>query len=596
MCGIIGFCGMEGSTERAAARVLEGLRRLEYRGYDSAGVAAVCDGALVVRKDVGHIDEVDALQHLGALVGDIAIGHTRWATHGGVTQANAHPHTDASGRVAVVHNGIIENYLPLRAELESQGVVFASETDTEVIPHLISAQLHNGHPALEDAVRAVCARLEGSYAFVAVSADEPDRMVGVRQGNPLVVGFGEDGAYLGSDVLAFASKARTMATPDNGEVVVLARSGVRFMDGEGREVEKERRPVDVGWTETDRNGYPHFMLKEILEQPEALLHTLEQDDALLMDVAVEILRARQVVFTACGTSRHAALIGRYLFSHVAKKFSDVVMASEFGYFSDSIDRHTVVIAVSQSGETADVLDGVRLAKEAGAHIVGIVNRPSCLLVDESDHVIRLNCGPEVGVAATKTFVSQLSVFYQLAFAMVNRLGEARCDLQEGAHRLDILLHSLNGSLQELAWELREKEHAYYIGRGINFATAMEGALKMKEISYVHAEGMPAGELKHGTLALIEEGMPVVAICPGDETHEATVGNAIEAKARGGRIIGVSDVESEVYDDWLRISRVPPLLYPVMLVPPLQLLAYHMAVERGCDPDRPRNLAKSVTVR
>ena len=580
----------------AAARVLEGLRRLEYRGYDSAGIAVLQDGLLTVRKDVGHIDEVDARQNLSALCGDIAIGHTRWATHGGVTQANAHPHTDALGCVAVVHNGIIENYRELRDELLAQGVPFVSETDTEVIPHLIFRELESGSPALEDAVRIVCARLHGSYAFVAMNAREPGKMVGVRRDNPLVVGFGEDGAYFASDVLAFASHAGNMACLEDGEVVVVTPTDVRFLDAQGREVTRQPVEVDDGWADTSLNGHPHYMLKEILAQPTALELCSMRDDRELMDAALAILKARQVVFTACGTSRHAALIGRYLFSKVAHKFSDVIMASEFGYFAPAINSQTVVVAVSQSGETADVLEGVKQAKRAGARVVSVVNRPSSLLAGMGDHVLRLKCGAEVGVAATKTFTCELAVFYLLAHAMANRLAEGRVELARAGELLGELLQGLNESLERLADRLKGREHFYYIGRGMNFATAMEGALKMKEISYIHAEGMPAGELKHGTLALIEPGTPVVAICPNDETYADTMNNVMEARARGGFIIGVSDVPSESYDHWIQIPTVSPLLYPVLLVAPLQLLAYHMAVLRGCDPDRPRNLAKSVTVK
>ena len=592
MCGIMGFCG--GSV--AALHTVEGLRCLDYRGYDSAGVAAISDGSLVVRKDVGCIEEVNLLHGLAALEGSVAIGHTRWATHGAVTQENAHPHTDSVGRVAVVHNGIIENYEELRNELRSKGVSFRSETDTEVIPQLLGRELRNGADCLENAVRAVCPRLHGSYAFAAMCVDDRNKIVGVRHGNALVVGYGEEGFCLCSDALAFGSCANCMAPLHDGELAILTPDGVCFVDSEGRPLQKDVMDVDCSWADTGLDGQPHHMLKEILEQPQALLRTIRQDDSFVREVVLDILRARQVVITACGTSRHASLVGRYLFSKVAGKFCDVVMASEFGYFADSVDKHTLVIAVSQSGETADVLEGVRLAKEAGARVVSIVNRPTCQLADESDHVIRLNCGAEIGVAATKSFVSQLAVFYLFAFAMANRLEEGRADVEAASGQLSELLWTTNHSLEELAFRLKDSEHFYYIGRGTNFATAMEGALKMKEISYIHAEGMPAGELKHGTLALIEKGTPVLAICPDDDTYLDTRGNVMEAKARGARIIGVSDRESGAYDDWIRIPAVPPLLYPLMSVVPLQLLAYHMAVIRGCDPDKPRNLAKSVTVK
>jgi glucosamine--fructose-6-phosphate aminotransferase (isomerizing) len=462
----------------------------------------------------------------------------------------------------------------LRNELCLEGVACRSETDTEVIPQLLGRELRNGADCLEDAVRAICPRLRGSYAFAALCVDDANKIVGVRHGNPLVVGFGAEGFCLSSDALAFGSCADRMASLCDGELAVLTLDGVRFVDSEGRAVRKEVVDVDCSWADTELNGHPHYML----------------------EVALDVLRARQVVITACGTSRHASLVGRYLFSKVAGKFCDVVMASEFGYFADSVDKHTLVIAVSQSGETADVLEGVRLAKEAGARIVSVVNRPSCQLADESDHVIRLNCGAEIGVAATKSLVCQLAVFYLFAFAMANRLDEGRADLEAASEQLSELLRMTNHSLETLAFGLKDSEHFYYIGRGTNFATAMEGALKMKEVSYIHAEGMPAGELKHGTLALIEKGSPVLAVCPDDDTYQDTIGNVMEAKTRGGHIIGVSDRESGMFDDWVRIPTVPPLLYPLMSVVPLQLLAYHMAVIRSCDPDKPRTLAKSVTVK
>jgi len=553
-------------------------------------------GQLEVRKDVGHINEVDALRDLGGMSGELAMGHTRWATHGGVTQANAHPHTDVSGTVAVVHNGIIENFLELRDELRAQDIAFSSETDTEVIPQLLALALHNGHPRLEDAVRCVCARLEGSYAFVAMYAGEPDKMVAVRKDNPLVVGFGEHGAYVASDVLAFASDAQSTATPDDGEVVVLSHSGVRFMDGAGEEVEKVHRPIDSRWTETDKGGHPHYMLKEIFQQPQTVLQTVDQDEMQLMEIAMQLLKARSVVFTACGTSRHASLVGRLLFSKVAGKMSEVVMGSEFEYFRNSADRHSVVIAVSQSGETADVLEGVRAAKASGARILSVVNRPKSVLGELSDHVILLNCGPEIGVAATKSFLAQVCVFYMLSQAMVNRLPQAMRALQGASAKVESLLLSTNHSLERLMQKFAHVRDFYFIGRGMNFPLAMEGALKMKEISYVHAEGMPAGELKHGTLALIEKGTPVVVICPNDDTHSATLSNAMEAKARGAYLIGVSDVEHEMFDTWVPLPVVDALQYPLVVAPPLQLMAYYAAVVRGLDPDMPRNLAKSVTVK
>ncbi len=569
---------------------------MEYRGYDSAGVAALDGCTLVVRKDVGYVDQVAVRFELEDMTGTVAVGHTRWATHGGVTQGNAHPHTDMAGRIAVVHNGIIENYRALRDDLTDAGVVFRSETDTEVIPHLLAMAMADGCPSLAEAVRKVCARLQGSYAFLALSADGGGTMVGVRKDNPLVVGFGDSQIFVASDVLAFGPMASRMAPLLDGEIVEVTMAGVRFFDVYGSELAKNSDAVDIVWANTDRNGHPHYMLKEIFEQPRAVCECGAGEDDSLVDAALAILGARQVVFTACGTSRHASLIGRYFFSKIARRFADVVMASEFGYFASSLNPQTVVIAVSQSGETADVIAGVKLARQAGAHVVSVVNRPACLLEEMGDHVIRLGCGAEVGVAATKTFTCEVIVFYLLAHAMVNRLKQGRANVERAGELLGELLQGLNGGLWKLAADLKGRDHFYYIGRGVNFAAAMEGALKLKEISYIHAEGMPAGELKHGTLALIEPGTPIMAICPNDETHAETISNATEAKARGAFIIGVSDLPSEVFDYWIEIPAVSPLLYPVLLIPPLQLFAYHMAVARGCDPDKPRNLAKSVTVK
>ena len=591
MCGIIGYVG----APCASTRVISGLRRLEYRGYDSAGIAALCDGEIHISKGVGCIDQV-CPGHSGRLSEYVAIGHTRWATHGGATRANAHPHTDTADNIAVVHNGIIANYENLRSGLIRSGVSFRSETDSEVIPHLLARALRDGAASLEDAVRHVCGLLEGSYAFAAVSCEEPARLVGVRRDNPLVVGYAPDGYYISSDALAFAQHASSIVLPGNGETITVTPHGVRFMDMAGREVQRTAVPVDATWSESSKNGHAHYMLKEILEQPDALLDTLQQDECMLTQIAIEILRADNVIFTACGSSRHACLLGRLLLSQVGGKMSDVAMASEFEYFSGSADRHTVVIAVSQSGETADVLDGVRAAKEAGARIVSVVNRPSSVLADESDHVLHLNCGAEIGVAATKSFLCQVGVFYLLAHAMSNRLAEGREALQEATRHLANLLKTTNGSLKRLMAGFADSPDIYFIGRGMSFPVAIEGALKMKEVSYIHAEGMPSGELKHGSLALIEQGTPVVALCPNDETHESVLSNAMEAKSRGAYIIGVSDVESEVFDAWVPIPAVSRIQYPFVTIVPLQLMAYYMAVLRGCDPDRPRNLAKSVTVR
>jgi glucosamine--fructose-6-phosphate aminotransferase (isomerizing) len=591
MCGIIGYCG----SKPAVPVVLEALKRLEYRGYDSAGVASLSDGRLLIEKDAGKVDEVIQRHSLAGLPGTMAVGHTRWATHGGVTQFNAHPHSDCGGKVAVVHNGIVENNQQLRQELIKNGHKFVSQTDTEVIPHMIEDELKNGR-SLEQAVLNVAPKLEGSYAFLVMAPDSPGKIVGTRRSNPLIVGINGTDCYVSSDALAFSEYTNQVMSLGDNEVVMLTQEGVEFFDSGGNKLTKEVRKLDQSWAESDKGGYQHFMLKEIMEQPQILDQTACQDGKVFTKIALNILRANQVIITACGTSRYAALVGRYLFSKVGKKFCDVVMASEFGYFADSVDKNTIVIAVSQSGETADIVEGVKAARDNGAEIISIINRPNSVLADMSHQVIYLNCGPEIAVAATKTFLSQLAIFYLLSFAMVDAFDEATAKLNTLNAEITRVLDWNKSELVNLSQNLKEKDHFYYIARGINFAIASEGALKCKEISYAHAEGMPAGELKHGTLALIEPGTPVVVICPDDYTFAETLSNAIEAKSRGAYIIGVSDRESEIYDSWIKLPKVDELLYPMLAVVPLQLLAYYLAVNRGCDPDKPRNLAKSVTVK
>lgn len=591
MCGIIGYSG----RGAAAPIIFQALKRVEYRGYDSAGIATLSDGHLLVGKGVGKLDEVNNQHRLDAIPGNIGIGHTRWATHGGVTPANAHPHCDCSGTVAIVHNGIIDNYQGLRQQLIRNGHCFTSETDSEVIPHLIEEEMKGGC-SLEAAVLTIAPKLEGSYAFLAVSSLDPGKVVGTRRGNPLAIGFGNHSYLAASDALAFSGQADQLVPLQDTEVVMLTVDRVEFFDAAGNKLAKEARKLESKWGDSNKQSYQFFMLKEIMEQPQTLRIATAQDRELFTEIALDILRANQVIITACGTSRYAALVGRYLFSKVGKKFCDVVMASEFQYFADSVDKNTLVLAVSQSGETADVIEGMKRAIAAGAQVVSLINRPQSLLSEISRQVIYLNCGPELCVAATKSFLNQLAVFYLLSFSMVNSFDKAANSLNNISRQVAKAIEWNHDKLKKLSQELKRKNDFYYIARGINFAIASEGALKLKEISYIHAEGMPAGELKHGTLALIEPGTPVVVICPGDYTYRETLNNAIEAKSRGAYIIAVSDENNDIYNFWIRIPKVDELLYPMVTVVPLQLLAYHLAVSRGYDPDRPRNLAKSVTVK
>jgi glucosamine--fructose-6-phosphate aminotransferase (isomerizing) len=590
MCGIIGFIG----SQPAAPIVLEGLLKLEYRGYDSAGLASIGNGKLHLKKDAGKIGEIDKKHRLAKLPGNVAIAHTRWATHGGVSQENAHPHVDGSHQIAVVHNGIVENYRELRRMLENKGHVFASDTDSEVIPHLIEDCLEAGG-TLESAVLSATKKLEGSYAFIAISAKEPEKMVAIRKDNPLVISTGDSGSFATSDILSLPNCDKVVF-PEDGELVTLSRQGVTFLNAEGKPIKKKMSALKLEKQASDRGAYEYFMLKEIMEEPQAVRAAVMQDKQSFTQIAMDILRAKQVVITACGTSRYAALVGRYLFSEVAKKFCDVVMASEFQYFSSSIDKSTLVIAVSQSGETADVTEGVKRAKAKEAQVISIINKPGSILSRMSDDVIYLNCGPEIAVAATKSLISQLAVFYLLSFTMVNQFDQAVARLKAVSGELTKALDWNRKQLEELAHKFKDKRDFYYIARGINFPIASEAALKLKEISYVHAEGLPAGELKHGTLALVEEGTPVIAICPNDYTFNETLSNATEAKARGAFIIGVSDKEDELYDAWIKIPKVDSPFYPMVSITPLHLFAYYLALKLGKDPDKPRNLAKSVTVK
>ncbi len=590
MCGIVGYIG----EKQAASVLIDTLSKLEYRGYDSAGIATLYEGQIHAGKDAGSLMEVVARQHLDMLPGTIGIGHTRWATHGGISAANAHPHMDCDNEIAVVHNGIIDNYEILRQRLKGTHR-FLSQTDSEVIPHLIDEYTKTGL-SLEKAVQKVVRELQGSYAILVISAKEPDKIVGARRESPLVIGISPKGNYIASDALSFHGITSKVVLVEDGECVVVTREKISIYDAAGTEI--KRAPIKTDWYhgELTKGLYDYFMLKEIHEQPAAIRRALYQEKAAVMEIAAEIRQAKHVVFTACGTSRHAALIGRYAFSKVAGIFSEVVLASEFGYFIESVDAGTLVLAISQSGETADVLDGVRRAKEKGARIVSLVNVANSSLVRLSDRVLYMKSGPEIGVAATKTFMAQLALLYLLAFALAGQYEEGMAQLEAVAGKIDDNLKEDGDGTTEIALKLKSQHDFYFIARGINFAVAAEGALKLKEVAYVHAEGMSAGELKHGTLALIERGTPVVAICPHDYTFHEIMPNIAETAARGAWVIGVSDKSEEIFSEWIKIPAVPELFYPMVTVIPLQLFAYHSAVFRALDPDRPRNLAKSVTVR
>ena len=590
MCGIVGFV----RSGAAAPEVLKLLKKLEYRGYDSAGIATIDGDKLWIKKGVGKLDEVQKMYHIDELPGKVGIGHVRWATHGGVTVANSHPHSDCKHKIAVAHNGIIENYQALRSRLGDKHT-FTSETDTEVVPHLIEEYMEKGD-SLEEAVIKTVKQIDGSYAMLVIATAEPGKIVAVRKNSPLVIGTTENGNFVASDALCFLDQTQNVAFLEDGEGAVITENSISFFDSEGQPKEKGFTNVDWQWDEVNKLGYEHYMIKEIYEEPQAIRQALVQDKNMIRGIAMDILRSRQVILTACGSSRYAALVGRYLFSKMAGKLCEVVLGSEFGYFSDSIDKNTLVIAISQSGETADVIQGVKEAKKRGATILSLVNTQGSSLARISDKVLYLNCGPEIAVAATKSFASQLTLFYMLSFAMVNLLDEVIKTLESISTRIEEILKYNGKELPKLAEQTKNSSDFYFIARGINYAIANEGALKLKEVSYIHAEGMSAGELKHGTLSLIKEGTPVVAICPHDYTFTETLSNIYEAKARGAFIIGVSDSPNLLFDFWVGIIDVDEIFYPLVAVVPLQLLAYHLAIARGLDPDQPRNLAKSVTVK
>ena len=610
MCGIVGYTG----PRQAVPLVLEGLKRLEYRGYDSAGVAVVRDNRVEVVKAPGKIAMLEKLLAGTPLEGHTAIAHTRWATHGAPTQVNAHPHTDCGGVVALVHNGIIENAGVLRAALTMRGHVFRSETDTEVLAHLIEERVSAGS-ALGEAVAAALRQVEGTYGIAVVSAREPGTIVAARRGSPLLVAIGHGENFIASDASAVLAHTRSVIYLDDGDIAVVRPDDYRILDVAA--VEKDSIVTQVEWdlATIERGGYPHFMLKEIMEQPESVRNTLrgrlleEEGTVKLGGLNIsdeDLLRVQRIVITGCGTSWHAGLIGEYMIEELARIPAEVEYASEFRYRNPIVDDRTLVIGISQSGETADTLAALREAKRRGARTLGLINVVGSTIAREVDGGIYLHAGPEIGVASTKAFTSQIA-----ALALITlKLGRLRAlsvlqgrDVVRALTALpdlvDRVLRTTAPQAEELAERLMQAAHVLYLGRGYNFPVALEGALKLKEISYVHAEGYPAAEMKHGPIALIDELMPVVFIAPRDAVYQKVVSNVEEVKARGGRVIAIvteGDTGlARLADYRIEIPETLDLLTPILTALPLQLLAYHIAVRRGCDVDQPRNLAKSVTV-
>ncbi|HXF93311.1 MAG TPA: glutamine--fructose-6-phosphate transaminase (isomerizing) [Nitrospiraceae bacterium] len=608
MCGIVGYVG----NQDAVPILLSGLQRLEYRGYDSAGVAVLQNGKIEVRRSVGKLANLQKSLQERSLSGTIGIGHTRWATHGKPSEQNAHPHR--SDGCVLVHNGIIENYLPLKQQLLKDGYIFESETDTEVVAHLIGKEIKRGK-SLADAVRAATKQIRGSYALAVISEREPDTLVAARSGCPLVVGRTAEATFVASDVMAMLSHTRDVTYLEEGDVAVVTAKDVQMTDLDGRPVSRPTTRVTWDASAAEKSGYPHFMLKEIHEQPQSILDTLrgrysrETGEADLPEIGLtphEFAAVGQIWIVACGTSWHAGLVGKYLFEEMVRTPVQVDIASEFRYRDPLVRKDDLFITISQSGETADTLAAAREAKEKGARVVSIVNVVGSTLARESDGVLYTHCGPEIGVASTKAFTAQLMALYLLAL----HLGRVRGVLSaaDGKAWLDrlvtlpTLVKGLLGREAELvaiAKRYHAKRNFLYLGRGINYPIALEGALKLKEISYIHAEGYAAGEMKHGPIALIDKDMPVVVLAPRDRLYEKTVSNLMEVKARHAPVIAfVAEGERELgrtADAVFTIPDVHPLLSPILFTVPLQLLAYHIAVLRGTDVDQPRNLAKSVTV-
>ena len=609
MCGIFG-CIVKDAN--AAPTIHASLKRLEYRGYDSVGVATVQDGKLYLKKDQGKIDEVHAVHNLDDLPGNIGIGHTRWATHGAPLQINAHPHVDCSGQIAVVHNGIIENFSELKQELEGRGHVFKSKTDTEVIPHLIEENLRNNlSMSLADAVLETVKRLDGSYAIAVISTKEPDRIVCARHESPLVVGVNEKAVYCASDIPAFLPVTNKAVIVEDGELVTLSLGGYEIKKISDSKV-VAREPKLIDWTPemAVKQGYQHFMLKEIHEQPDTLRNTLRLQEHYLDLIATFLDRAHQVFLVACGTSYHACLASSYMFSKLAFLVTYPVMASEFvEQHGKSVNIDSTLLAVSQSGETADILAAVNAARQRAATILGLTNAIGSTLTRVSRVYIGQQSGPEIGVAATKTFTSQLSVLAGLALRLAKKRGKVSQDemdflaekLEKLPDTVETVIQTQEEKVKQIAKKYKDAKAFFFLGRGISTATAYEGRLKLMEIAYVPAIAFPAGESKHGPISLVEPGFPVVFICPKDETYKTLIGNVMEMKARGASIIAVIEEGDEeikrLADDYIEVpAGTPEVLSPISFVVPLQLLAYYMAVEKGYNPDTPRNLAKSVTVK
>ena len=607
MCGIVGYIGSKDATRL----LVDGLKRLEYRGYDSAGVSLMNGAGVETRKAKGKIAMLEAAIESHPVQGNVGIAHTRWATHGPPNECNAHPHHDCTGTISVVHNGIIENYGPLRAMLQKTGHTFVSETDTEVLAHLIEAAF-NGN--LEEAVIDALALVEGTYGIAVISSNDPDKVVAARKGSPLLIGIGEGENFVASDVAAILQHTRQVVYLDDGEMAVLTKDGYRVMDLNAQTVKKRVNRIDWDLDQIEKGGFDHFMLKEIMEQPQTIQNTMRgrsvDDDGFsklggLNLSKEELQQIDHIIITACGTSWHSALIGKMMIEEHARIRCEVEYASEFRYSNPIVTERTLCVVISQSGETADTLAAMREAKRRGAKTLGLVNQVGSTIAREDDGGIYLHAGPEIGVASTKAFTSQVVALALLTLKLARLRTMSVVQGRQITQALEKLPEQIQSILdraseiERIAEAFVDAKNFLYLGRGYNFPVALEGALKLKEISYIHAEGYPAAEMKHGPIALIDAEMPVVFIAPHDSVFDKVVSNVQEVKARGGRVIAITSRDEPsldgIIDYEFRVPETIDMLNPVLSAIPLQLLAYYIAAKRGLNVDQPRNLAKSVTV-
>ncbi|MFQ5706233.1 MAG: glutamine--fructose-6-phosphate transaminase (isomerizing) [bacterium] len=609
MCGIVGYIG----SKEAAPILMEGLKRLEYRGYDSAGIAVISEGKILLEKQPGKISGLEQKLTGTRLLGNIGIAHTRWATHGAPTKDNAHPHTDGSGNFALIHNGIIENYMAIKAKLQARGHAFVTETDTEALVHLIQ-EYYDANGSFEEAVRLALSQVEGTYGIAVITNHEPDTLIVARKGSPLAIGMGENEYVVASDVSAIISHTKDVTYLEDNETAVIKPDNITIKTIDNLRVSKKVERVSFDLEKIEKGGYDHFMLKEIMEQPQTIEDAMrgrllsEDGTARLGGIRHELdslLYAPRILLSACGTSWHAALIGEYMLEEFARTPVEVEYASEFRYRDPVIDRGSVMFVISQSGETADTLAALREGKRKGAKLLGICNVVGSTIARESDAGVYLHAGPEIGVASTKAFTSQVTVLALLTLLLARMRSMGASKGFEVVNEMKALAKKVTKILQtrdvikEIAREYHKSQNFLYLGRGYNFPVALEGALKLKEISYIHAEGYPAAEMKHGPIALIDENMPVVFIATKDSTYDKIISNIEEVKARKGRIIVIATEGDEAIKRLAdHVIYVPPtleFLTPILTIVPLQLLAYDIAILRGCDVDQPRNLAKSVTV-